>query len=435
MASICNDPNGHRRILFVATDGKRKTIRLGKVSLRQAEAVRVKVEDLVSSKITGHAPTDETSRWLAGLDDRMHDKLVAAGLTQPHQRATLADWLGQYLLERKGELKPESLRKLWQTRDKLLGHFDPSTSLPALTPQHGADWRQYLRGQKLSEAAIKTHCGNAKTMLTEAVRRKLISENPFQYLKSGPTPSRYTRYVTPDEINRIVDACPNAEWKLLFGLARYAGLRIPSESHGITPADVDWDRARLTVRSPKTEGHAGHEQRIVPIVPELMELLQARFDELADGEQHLVSIRGKGAVLRQVRAICKRAGVEPWKRLWQTLRGSCEKEWAMTLPQYAVSKWIGHSITVSGKHYANDVPDVLFEKAAQKAAHNPAQQAHAQARTASQLQPTPSRQNAENPVNCTALRSLASPDVNGTEWSRGELNPRPVTVVIPPLHV
>ena len=54
--------------------------------------------------------------------------------------------------------------------------------------------------------------------------------------------------------------------------------------------------------------------------------------------------------------------------MWQTLRASCEKEWALTFPQYAVSKWIGHSIIVSGKHYANAVPDELFDKAAQKAA-------------------------------------------------------------------
>lgn len=36
----------------------------------------------------------------------------------------------------------------------------------------------------------------------------------------------------------------------------------------------------------------------------------------------------------------------------------------MTFPQFAVSRWIGHSITISGKHYANAVPDELFERAA-----------------------------------------------------------------------
>ena len=90
-------------------------------------------------------------------------------------------------------------------------------------------------------------------MLAEALRRKVIDDNPFGSLKSGPTPSRYSRYVTPGEIERVIDACPDAEWRLLFGLARYAGLRIPSESHGLTWSDVDFDRGRLTVRSPKTE--------------------------------------------------------------------------------------------------------------------------------------------------------------------------------------
>ena len=41
-------------------------------------------------------------------------------------------------------------------------------------------------------------------------------------------------------------------------------------------------------------------------------------------------------------------------------------------PQYAVSKWIGHSITISGKHYANAIPEERYERvteAVQNAAH------------------------------------------------------------------
>ncbi len=278
MASISIDPNGRRRIQFVGADGKRRAIRLGKVSQRYAEAVKVKVEDLVAASITGHVPADETSRWLAGLSDKMTEKLARVGLTHRRQSTKLQEWLDRYLDDREGELKPESARKLRQTKSKLLAHFDPETPLRSITVQQVADWRQYLKGLKLSEAAIKTHSGNAKTMLAEAVRRKMIDENPFQHLKSGPTPSRYSRYVTPEEIEKIIDACPNCEWKLLFGLARYAGLRIPSESQILTWADVDFDRGRLTVRSPKTEHHVGHEQRIVPITPKLMPILQDAFD-------------------------------------------------------------------------------------------------------------------------------------------------------------
>lgn len=81
---------------------------------------------------------------------------------------------------------------------------------------------------------------------------------------------------------------------MLFGLARYAGLRIPSESHLLTWDDVDFDRGRLTVRSPKTERYEGHEQRLIPVTPRLMELLYERFDTCSDGEDRLVTINGKG---------------------------------------------------------------------------------------------------------------------------------------------
>ena len=47
MASIARDKNGRRRILFVAPDGKRPTIRLGKVSQRTAEAIKYRVEQLL----------------------------------------------------------------------------------------------------------------------------------------------------------------------------------------------------------------------------------------------------------------------------------------------------------------------------------------------------------------------------------------------------
>lgn len=376
MASITTRKNGSRFITFRNANGERQYITLGKVAKRYADAVKVRVEDLASAKLYGHAPAADTLRWLRDLDDHVYGKLAAVDLVAPRQSVTLGEWVTRYVDQREGELKATSHRKLRETRDKLVGrrktadrdavkgYFTPDIPLRQLTPQDAAEWCQWLRSQGLSEAAIKTHSGNAKTIMQEAVRRKLIEDNPFQYLRSGPTPSRYTRYVTPEEITRIIDACPNAEWKLLFGLARYAGLRIPSESHLLTWADVDCERGRLTVRSPKTERHAGHEQRLVPITPNLMKLLLDRFAECGEGEPHLVTIRGQGRIMKTVRAVCARAGVDLWSRLWQTLRQSCEKEWAMTFPQYAVSKWIGHSITVSGRHYANDVPDELFRQAA-----------------------------------------------------------------------
>ena len=64
MASIGKDANGTKRILFYATDGKRKTIRLGKVTQRQAESVCLRVESLVAAKIGGGK--FQTMRRVAG---------------------------------------------------------------------------------------------------------------------------------------------------------------------------------------------------------------------------------------------------------------------------------------------------------------------------------------------------------------------------------
>jgi len=427
MASITTRQSGQRFITFTDRQGQRRMIYLGKIARRYAERLRVAVEDLLAAAFTGHVPSEETTRWLVGLDDRMAGKLARVGLVGPRQMVTLGEWLAQYLDQRSSDLKAGSHRKLAQTRDKLLAYFDPEIPLRLISTGQAADWRQALRGSELSEASAKGHSGNAKAILQEAVRRKMIAENPFRYLKSGPTPSRYTRYITPDEIERILEACPDAEWRLLFGFARYAGLRIPSESHLVTWGDVDLGGGRLTVHSPKTERHTGHEQRVVPIVPKLMTLLMARFEECGPGELPLVAIHGAGSIARQVEAICARAGVEPWKRLWQTLRQSCEKEWAMTFPQYAVSKWLGHSITVSGRHYANDVPDELVERAVgQQAQRNAQQQAHATPRN----KPKEPRGNGGlrdcMSLTCGNLRDNAAKPARTSKERAGNNDPRPL---------
>jgi len=433
MASITTRSNGSRFITFRDANHVAHHITLGKAPKRYAEAVKVRVEDLASAAMHSHSPSADTARWLASLDDRMHAKLADVGLVQPRRSASIGDVLEQYFTRKGDELKAESVRKLRQTMVKLLAYFDPATPMNRITADDAAAWRRSLKDLGLSEAAIRTHSGNVKTMLADALRRKVIEENPFAAIKSGPTPSRYTRYVTPDEIDRVIEACPDSEWRLLFGLARYAGLRVPSESHRLTWSDVDFERGRLTVYSPKTERWAGHEQRLVPITPKLMALLRDRFETMPEGEERLVRLGGHGALLRPVRRIVARAGVELWARLWQTLRSSCEKQWAMTFPQYAVSKWIGHSITVSGRHYANAVPDELFDRAAQvEAGAQRDAQRNAQLKvperggngkkekvTEESVESRKSREQRE-------LRDISEDPEDPEKWSRGESNPRPV---------
>ena len=85
MASISNERNGRKTVQFMAPDGKRKSIRLGKASKRTAEAVKLRVELIVAAMNAGCAVDDETARWLAGLDETMNAKLAAVGLTEKRE--------------------------------------------------------------------------------------------------------------------------------------------------------------------------------------------------------------------------------------------------------------------------------------------------------------------------------------------------------------
>src|SRR4051812_25335819 len=132
MASIGNDPNGFRRILFVAGDGSRKTIRLGKATAKQAEAFKVKVEALVSGQLNpGAAPDDEVARWLAGLNGPMHARLAAVGLVKPRtsaQHRTLASFVDGYI-DGRTDAKPRTIINLKQARKDLVAFFSESREL------------------------------------------------------------------------------------------------------------------------------------------------------------------------------------------------------------------------------------------------------------------------------------------------------------------
>ena len=230
----------------------------------------------------------------------------------------------------------------------------------------------------------KNHVGNAKAMFKEAWKMNLISSSPFIDLKGGSTPRENARYVTPDDIARIIEACPTTQWKLLFGLARYAGLRIPSETRGLHWEHVDWEKGRMLIHSPKTEHHPGQESRLVPIDPRLLPLLQDAFEIAQEGDLKVLDMNAKNPNSRKFGKIVKQAGVEPWISAFQTLRASREIEWATEYPGYAASHWLGHSEAVSHRHYTTVVPDELFSRAAgreEKAAQNPAQHTAAEART------------------------------------------------------
>ena len=334
--------------------------------MRQAESVKHKVEDLLSTQLTGATPLRETSEWLADLGDDMHTKLSVVGLIEARGSTALANFIDTYVLDR-SDVKDSTRLVYRRVRDHLVGYFGVDKRLQDITPGDADLWRLSLLERGLAENTVRKSCGVAKQFFNAAMRKNLLRENPFADLASAAKINMDRSYfITKEESEKVIEACPGVEWRLLFALARYGGLRVPSEALSLQWSDIDWEHERFTVRSSKTEHYEGGACRVVPIFPELKQLFMDAFEQADEGQEYCISrYRGTTCNLRtQLTKIVMRAGLTPWPKLWQNLRSTRETELANEFPIHVVTKWIGNSVAVAHKHYLQ-VTDEHFEKAVQ----------------------------------------------------------------------
>ena len=371
MASIGKESGGTRRILFYAPDGKRKTIRLGKCSQRQAEAVCLRVERLVTAKITGHSPDDETARWLAEIDDKLHSKLSKAGLVDARNQGgeSLKGFLTAYI-DGRTDVAERTRNNLWQAGNFLTEFFGEGCRLDSISAGDTDRWRVWLF-ERLAENTARRHCGRGKQFFRAAVRRKLIAESPFADMRDcGVRPSDPSRQFFLGEADslKILGECPTLQWKLIFALARWQALRTPSEHLRLRWCDLDLENRTMIVHQPKLETFGKPTRRMRIFEPVLSLLIELR-DIVAPGLDCPLSAniihadKGDAVNWRQTfQKIVKRAGVEPWPKLFQALRATRETELASVLPLHVVTAWCGNTPKVALGHYLMTTND-HFEQA------------------------------------------------------------------------
>jgi len=403
MASVITLANGRRAIQFMAPDGDRRpTIRLGKVSQRYAEGFKYRVEQLLAARITGQAPDAEMAHWIAELPQKLADKLTTVGLIgqkQPKVMPTLATFVEAYIA-RRSDVSPHT-RRIWrQTAANLVQFFGGGCPLDSITRGQAKDWRLALVSRGLADASVRKHCGFAKHFFAQAVDHEHLTANPFGKLISAPVGNEARQFfVSREAMQKVLDACPDVEWRLIVALSRYGGLRCPSEHLGLTWDDVDWANSRIHVTSPKTARHVGHESRIVPLFPELKPYLDAAWNAAEPGTKYVIHRHrmAAGNLRTQLMRIVRRAGLTPWPRITHNLRSSRQTELEESFPSHVVCRWIGNSPQVARKHYLQ-----LTEEHFQKALQNPVQQAHESARTAPQAIRSQAAETPDLPVVATS---------------------------------
>ena len=385
MASISNDPNGRRRIQFFDANGQRRTIRLGKVPLRYAEAVKVKVEDLAYAASTGHAPAEETSRWLVKLDSELYDKLAKAGLTKPRGATTLGEFTRAYI-EGRADIKTSTRINLERVRRYLIDYMGSDRQMRNVTAGDAEDFRQHLIRKFKADNTVRRTIGRSRQFFHAAIQHGLIQANPFKGMAAAVRANAARFYfVSRADSQKVIDACPDTQWKLIFALARFGGLRCPSEILALTWGDVNWEHNRVRVPSPKTERHEGGASRMIPLFPELRPHLLEAFEQAEPGAEHVITrYRDTNANLRtQLHRIIRRAGLDPWPKTFQNLRSTRETELAEEFPMHVVCGWIGNSEPIAAAHYLQTT-DEHFDRAVREAVGADAAQNAAQKPTDSE---------------------------------------------------
>ena len=252
----------------------------------------------------------------------------------------------------------------------LLNFFGDERDISTISHEDAHQYRKWLderrikktkqtpKGQPLADNTKRKHMDNAKVFFNGAKRRGLVPFNPFEHQISSTKPNRERDYfLNREDTERILEACPDSEWRLLVALWRYSGLR-KMEVFQLTWGDVLSSQGRMRVHATKTAHHEGKDIRYVPL-RDIREHLEDVFQSLVGG-----GVPADAPIITRFSAtnsnldkpftsILHRAGLVPWPKLFQNMRASCETEWLNEgHPAHVVAAWIGHSVKVQRDSYA-----------------------------------------------------------------------------------
>ncbi len=383
MASIKSESNGRKTIQVVCPDGKRRSIRLGKCTVPQAEKVKRCIEDLAVAVKTSSKPEPETTLWLAATTAIIRQRVINAGLhrdARPKVQApTMLEFTTKFIEARK-TVKPSTKVKFEQVKDCLLRHFGDDKRIDAITEADSEAWAEWLATEAniregkprkdkagktrkgrldLARSTVSRRVGIARQFFNWAIKAQLITENPFKELKCGSQSNSSRQFFVSQEVaKKLIDAAPNAKWRAIIALSRYAGLRTPSETVRIRWEDIDFPNLRLRIHASKTEHHKGGGIRYCPIFPVLLPYLEDLWKSVKDRQPKPTdavidgSWDGTVNLLTAFLRILKKAGVVPWPKLFHNMRASRQTELLDQFPIKDVCAWIGNTQAIAMEAYA-----------------------------------------------------------------------------------
>jgi integrase len=363
MASIVKErkKQGYRyRIDFTDHTGQRRALRLGVSDRKYAEGVRAHIEKIVEAKITGQPLPKATAEWVASVGEPIRSKLESWDLIEPQVKRrvpTLGELVSEYLELRKPQVKPGTYESLEYAARSLTAVLSPNTPLDQITPVDAH--RVYAEFRKaLCESTANKRMQTCKAIFRFAAECGYIAANPFAVIRGLGVRGKKDRHqdVPSEEVIKLLKVIPNLEARTIVALARWNGLRIPSEIRDLRWRDIDWEKRRMIIRSPKLARYEDKAERCVAIFPEafafLQELRRLRPEASEDDNIFSETFTHRGNLRMYIEYYCRVSGIKLWPKLFINLRASHVNDInRAAFPPYVCHTWNGHSQEVANAHY------------------------------------------------------------------------------------
>ena len=355
MASVVRRQNGIKWIQFYDSNGKRQTLRPGKCSMKDANALKHRVEQIRSYQSQNLGFPTDLLNWINGIGVDLHSKMAATGLLEQRISANLGDFIDEYI-KRRSDLATLTIRKYRTTEKRLNEFFKSSLPIQSINAGDADDFRQWL-GKLVKPNTVNKHIQICKTIFKYATDKEFIPKNPFDGLPSSTVATSERQYfVTTEEANKVLESCSNPDFKVLFALARFGGLRCPSEPRELRWSDIDWDAGRVLIHSPKTR-NSGKPVRDLPLFPELRTIL-SEAKENATAEFVIPRLRDRGYNPgTHMRRIVEKALGSCWNKVFQNCRSTRQTELQKEHPTHVVVRWLGNSAKIAQEYYLQVTED------------------------------------------------------------------------------
>ena len=369
------------KICWRLADKTRTSFSLGRCTMKVAREFQVRFDKLLEYRSLGATLPAETIEWANRLNDGIRKNLLHHRLLPATHGSSLGDWLDNYSESRKSV--SNSTRVKWDnTIKRMKTFFGEDMKLHAITPGDAFRFREQLKttgnqgGTPLADASVNRHCGIASQFFNAALKSRLTTENPFADIdKTNLVNRNRQQYVSAETVDKVIAEISTWQMRLYVALARYGGLRCPSEPAALRWVDVhfgdgtDADPGFIMVSNVKTRHHPTvDDYRKIPLFQELLPYLQEAWEQSKEGAVFVIegvkaldhrrrNSDAKVNLTSAVESAQKRAGVTPWPKQMQNLRSTRQTELEDNYPTHVVNYWMNNSVRVAQKHYLQITDD------------------------------------------------------------------------------